>query len=106
VFAAPNATVCVLAGISRMRPALFAVLNVTGTITRLLLIWWLGEVLHEEVDWFLDFLARYQWPATAVMVAVVLLQVTLSRRKGGGELEQLERLGDEITSGSTPSQPE
>jgi membrane protein DedA with SNARE-associated domain len=102
VFAAPNTTVCLLAGISRMRPALFAVLNVTGTATRLLLIWWLGDVFHEEVDWFLDFLSRYQWPATAVMVGLVLVQVSLSRRKGTGELEQLERMGDEITSGSPP----
>jgi len=106
VFAAPNATVCVLAGISRMRPALFAALNVTGTVTRLLLIWWLGDVLHDEVDWFLDFLSRYQWPATAVMIGLVLLQASLSRRKGTGELEQLDRLGDEIASGSKPSQPE
>lgn len=105
VFAAPNTTVCLLAGISRMRPALFAVLNVTGTITRLLLIWWLGDVFHDELDWFLDFLARYQWPATAVMIALVLLQVSISRRKGTGELEQLDRLGDEI-SGSSPSQSE
>jgi membrane protein DedA with SNARE-associated domain len=106
VFAAPNTTVCLLAGISRMRPALFATLNVTGTATRLLLIWWLGEVFHDEVDWFLDFLSRYQWPATAVMIALVLLQVSFSRRKGTGDLEQLDRLGDEITSGPPPSQAE
>jgi len=96
VFVAPNATVCVLAGVTRMRATLFIVLNVTGTVTRLLLIWWLGDLFRDQVEWFLDLLARYQWPATFVMVAIVAVQVMLSRRRGTDELQQLERLEHEI----------
>jgi membrane protein DedA with SNARE-associated domain len=97
VFVAPNTWVCLLAGISRMRVRVFAVLNVSGTIARLFLVWWLADVFREPLESVLDFFARYQWPATAVMVGLVFVQALVSRRRGGGELGQLQRLEDEIS---------
>jgi len=105
VFIAPNTTVCLLAGATRMRASLFMALNVTGTIARLLVIWWLGELFHTQVEWFLDLIARYQWPATAVMVALVAIQVMVSRRRGTDELQQLERLEQDIVGEDVDDTP-
>lgn len=106
VFAAPNTLICLLAGLTRMRPIVFAVLNISGTIARILLIWWLADQFAEPLDAVLDFFNRYQTPATVVAIGLVLVQLTLSARKGGGELSDVVELDrqvqDDIEAATTP----
>lgn len=97
VFVAPNTWVCLLAGTSGMRIRTFVALNVSGTVARLLAVWWLGDLFRPEVENVLDFFARYQWPATAVMIGLAVVQAVFSRRRGTGDVRQLQRLEDEIT---------
>ena len=81
VFAAPNQMVCLLAGTSRMSVRLFAVLNVSGTVVRLVLVYWLGRVFRSELESVLDFLGRYQWQVTIVLVGLTIAQSLWSQRR-------------------------
>ncbi len=92
VFAAPNTIVCLLAGVTRMRPLVFAILNVTGTIARIVLIWWLAQQFESQLDAVLDFFNRYQMPATIAAVVLVMIQLGVSARRGGGELGDVVEL--------------
>ncbi|MEM8904881.1 MAG: hypothetical protein AAGA17_18350 [Actinomycetota bacterium] len=96
VFAAPNTVVCLLAGVTRMRPLVFAVLNVTGTIARILAIWWLAQQFESQLDAVLEFFNRYQMPATIVAVVLVMIQVGISARRGGGEISDVVDLERQV----------
>lgn len=96
VFAAPNTYVCLLAGLTRMRPVIFAVLNVCGTVARLLLIWWAAGAIEDQLQSVLDFFSRYQLPVTLAAVAIVAIQVGVSMRKQTGEINELRSLGHEM----------
>ena len=80
VFALPNYPVCLLAGITKMRWPVFAVLNAAGTATRLYVIWRLGRVFSGPVESVLGFITRYQLPFTGVMIALVVFQMNNSRK--------------------------
>jgi membrane protein DedA with SNARE-associated domain len=82
----PNNPVCVLAGVNRMRPVVFAVLNVIGTIGRLILIIWLGKKLQEPIDAVLDFIKEYRWYLIALSVPFVVLATW---REASRNLDQL-----------------
>ncbi len=96
VFAAPNNIVSLLAGVTRMRFAVFAALNISGTITRLLLIWWFADLVQDQLDWVLDIFSRYRWQLTAVTVAVVGMQVLISIRGDKGEVHVLIELEHDL----------
>ena len=105
VFAAPNTYVCLLAGLTRMRPLVFAVLNVTGTIARLLLIWWAAGAIEDQLQAVLDFFSRYQLPVTLAAIAIVAIQVAMSMRKQTGEINELRSLGNEIDESTSDNKP-
>ena len=46
VAVAPNGAICFAAGSTGMGPHAFALLNLSGTMIRLALIWWLGDVFE------------------------------------------------------------
>jgi len=75
VFVLPNYPVCLLAGITKMRFASFALLNAAGTATRLYVIWRVGKVFAGPVERVLEFVTRYQIPFTVVMIGIVVWQV-------------------------------
>lgn len=111
IFIAPNNLICVLAGSSGMRPGVFFVLNLTGTITRLVLITWLGEQFEQPIDWVLDFIREYRWWLLALSVTVVAAMALNEIRAGTSEVGALKRLGrglpnpDEANSPSGPHEP-
>lgn len=96
VFVAPNNYVCLFAGASRMPPAAFVAVNVAGTVARLTAIRIVGKAFASPLDALIDFLRRYQWQATAVTVALVLIQVIWDRRRGTSELESVGELEREL----------
>lgn len=81
VFVLPNYPVCLVSGMTRMHPTMFAALNVAGTATRLYVIWRLGRIFSGPAESVLEWITRYQLPFTAVMVILVMFQVGSSRRK-------------------------
>lgn len=96
VFLAPNNYFCLFAGASRMPPPAFFVLNVSGTVVRLVAIRAVGDVFDEPIDVVLGFLQRHRWPLTALTITIVAVQVALDRRKGTGELAALSELEDAV----------
>jgi membrane protein DedA with SNARE-associated domain len=96
VFLAPNNYICLFAGASRMTPPVFLILNVSGTITRLVLLRLLGDVLEDPLDAVLDFIARNQLRLTLLTIAIVIAQAAWDKRRGTGELEAISELEERI----------
>ncbi|MBS1838391.1 MAG: VTT domain-containing protein, partial [Actinobacteria bacterium] len=94
----PNNPVCLVAGVTRFPIRRFVVLNVLGTIGRVLLMWWIGHLFSDQIHDLLDVVARYQrWflLASVVLVVAYLAWQVIGRRGLIGGVEELEdELGD------------
>lgn len=99
VFLFPNNPICLFAGAARMRIWVFAVLNVSGTIARLILIAWIGAALQRPIDAVLDFVARYRIPILIASVLAVGFTVWNETRQGTSEIDQLLELEREMEDG-------
>jgi len=96
VFLAPNNWICLLAGSAGMSPALFLILNVSGTVARLVLIMFLGEAFEAPINWVLGFISDYRIPLLILSVTLVGLTVWNESRKGTSEIDQLRRLEGDL----------
>ena len=94
VVVAPNLYVCLLAGATGMRPRRFLVLNVGGTLGRLVLLRLFADAVDGVLDDVLAFIQRYQWWLVALSFLVVALQVR--RRAAEGTLETPGAIEEEI----------
>jgi membrane protein DedA with SNARE-associated domain len=80
VFLAPNGIVCLLAGATEMPVLPFALLNVAGTITRLVVIKLLAHVFTGPLAATNRFIDRYQWWLVGLSIAVAVWQFQRRRR--------------------------
>ncbi len=103
---APNGFICLLAGTTGMRPAVFAVLNVGGTIVRLIAVRAFAEALEQPLNSVLDFIGKYQWWVVGVSVALGLFQWWRSRRAGRERLKSPARIEEEIEEAEAEVQEE
>ena len=85
---APNGYMCALAGATGMRPGVFAGLNITGTITRLVLIRLFADAFEEPLDGVLEWIGQYRWWLVGLSFLVVALQTF--RRKDDVEIDPRE----------------
>ncbi len=94
----PNNPVCLIAGVVGFPVRRFIVLNVIGTVGRVLLMWWIGHLFSDQIESLLDVVARYQrWFLLGSVVLVVgyLAWQAIGRRGLIGGVEELdEELGD------------
>ena len=93
---APNGFICLLAGTAGMRPAVFAALNVGGTIVRLIVVRAFAEALEDPLDAVLEFIGKYQWWVVGISVALGLLQLWRSRRAGREKIKSPARIEEEL----------
>lgn len=105
VFAAPNNIICLLAGVTGMSKKVFAALNITGTVGRLLLIWWFAERIQDQLSWVLDFFTKYKFQLTAFTIAAVGLQIWMTIRKDSGEVQDLLELEHDIEEVESKEKP-
>lgn len=96
VFFAPNNPVCLLAGASGMPLVGFVIANVSGTIARLVLIRALGRTFESPIERILEFFADYRLPLLVVSIIVVGASFLLDRKRGGGDLDVVEQLEEEL----------
>ena len=89
VTAIPNNPVCLLAGASAMAVGVFVVLDVVGTIARLVLLRVLGQTFQAPIDWLLLIINEYRYPLLAVTIAAVGFTMLREWRAGTSEIEQL-----------------
>lgn len=83
VAVAPGGVVCVLAGASRMRTAVFLVLNIAGTVATIVALRRFGDVFAGPVDTTVDFVADNVVVLTAVSVVLTAAYVVGRRRRSG-----------------------
>jgi membrane protein DedA with SNARE-associated domain len=93
---APNNVFCLLAGSSRMRPAVFFALNIGGTLARLWLVVIFGEAFEDQIDGALEWIGRYRWWLVGLSSVVVFVMAGSQLRSGTGEVAQLRDLGRSV----------
>ncbi|MEX2659886.1 MAG: hypothetical protein WD232_09320 [Acidimicrobiales bacterium] len=96
VFLMPNNYICLFAGAARMRPPVFLALNLSGTVARLALFRYVGDVFDGPRDSILGFIGDYQLPLTILGIVVIGGQALWDRRKGTDELSALSDLEEEV----------
>jgi membrane protein DedA with SNARE-associated domain len=94
----PNQWICLLAGTTKMRVRTFVVLNVGGTVARVVLIWWLGDVFADPILSFNDWIGDHRIQLTLVTFAIVGITIWRSMRKGAHPLETPAELADELSA--------
>jgi membrane protein DedA with SNARE-associated domain len=92
----PINVVCLLAGATKMRPVPFFALNITGTVVRITLIFFLGDLLSEPLQDIAAFISRYQWYLTPVTFVIVALSLWRQGRKGRRPVESVDELQAEL----------
>jgi membrane protein DedA with SNARE-associated domain len=92
----PNQWICLLAGATKMRVRVFVVLNVGGTIARVVAIWWLGDVFSDPLLSFNHWIGEHRLQLTALTFALVMLSVMRTMRKGQPAIETPAELAEEL----------
>ncbi len=95
VFLAPNNIICILAGATGMRVPVFAALNVSGTIVRLIAVRQLGDTLESPISRVVDFIGEYRIPILIVSILAVAWTVFGEFRGDNSELMALRDLADD-----------
>ncbi len=92
VFLFPGAIVCALAGVTRMRPAAFAVCNIAGTLFSVIMVRIFSDAVSSPVDAVLRFFDRNLVLTTTISVALVILSLVLNKVQGrlDAGLDELE----------------
>lgn len=88
----PNNIVSLLAGHTRMDWRRFAVLDVVGTIGRLILMWFLGRAFRKPLESVVDWLQRFQWPLIGAFAVIAIFNGLRSARAAVPVVEQLEHI--------------
>lgn len=81
LFSIPGYPMCLLSGMARMNRIWFAIVNLAGTMTRLVLIWWVSSVFEGPVGSVVRFINKYSLPFTGAMIALVFLQASRNQRR-------------------------
>jgi membrane protein DedA with SNARE-associated domain len=104
VLIAPNNFICLFAGAAGMRIGLFFAVNLVGTVGRLYLIRVVGDAFSSPIDSVRDFIGEYRWWLLGLSALVVLWSVR-SELSGGGEIDQLRRIDEDLADGQGTSSP-
>ncbi len=95
VTAVPNNPVSLLAGAAAMSVLVFTVLDVVGTIGRLILLRVVGDIFAKPIAWFVNLVGEYRLPLLAVTITLVVVTSIREWRAGTSEIEQLLELEQE-----------
>jgi membrane protein DedA with SNARE-associated domain len=96
VFIMPNNYICLFAGAAGMSIPVFIALNLSGTYARLYAIRVLGATFESPIDGVLDFFKEYRLPLLVISIVLVTVSLAIDRRKGGGELDAIRELEEEL----------
>lgn len=108
IFASPNNIICALSAATGVKLRTFIILNITGTIARLVLIRQLGEVLESPIQNVVDFIVRYRTQFLIVSAIAVAWTIFGEFRSDNSELKMLGELAgeddDDAAEGETGSE--
>ena len=88
----PNNYVCLIAGAARMSIPVFVVLNVVGTVGRLLFLQIIGDIFAGPIDTVLGWVSDYRIPLLVISIVVVAVMAAGELRRGRQDIESLEEL--------------
>ncbi|MGH9027138.1 MAG: DedA family protein [Acidimicrobiia bacterium] len=92
----PSSLICALSGASGLSVPVFIVLNVTGTVVRVALIWWLGDIFSDPLLEIVGWVARYQWWLTGATFILTFAWLMWVGRKGRAPIEAPGRVEEEL----------
>lgn len=96
VFLSPGALVCVLAGATGMRPAVFVAMNVLGTLTILVVLRTFGDVFESPVQTVNGFITdNFKWLTLFTIVATALW-IWDQKRRGTLEVESVDHIAEQL----------
>jgi hypothetical protein len=96
-FVAPNNWVSLLCGATRIPFPTFLVINIAGTLTRLVAVRWVGARFHSQIQSIAEWVGRNSLKFTLGSIVLVVLGIAIQFRRGSGELVGLSHLEDEVT---------
>jgi membrane protein DedA with SNARE-associated domain len=79
-----------------MRVWVFVILNIGGTVARVLAIWWLGDTFSDPILSLNHWIGEHRIPLTALTFAIVGFAVWRAYRKGENQLITTDELVDEL----------
>ena len=86
----PNGIVSVMAGATRMRTRTFFIVAALGTVAKVIVVYYLGDVLSVPLHEIADFVGKYQWYLTPLTFTLVALQLASRRRKNRLPIESVD----------------
>lgn len=92
----PNNPVCLLAGAAEMPIALFALLDIVGTIGRLGVMYWIGEQFQGTIDNVLAWVGDHRWQLLAVTIPLFVFTMWREFAGGTSEIAQLIEFEEEL----------
>jgi hypothetical protein len=100
IFIAPNNIICALSAATGVRLGTFLVLNISGTIARLILVRQLGVVLSSPIEAVVGFIATYRIPILILSAIGVAWTIFGEFRGDNSELQTLRDLEHEAEQGA------
>lgn len=94
----PNQWICLLAGTTKMRVRTFIVLNIGGTVARVVAIWLLGDAFADPILSLNDWIGHHRLQLTLVTFGLVGFSIWRSMRKGQHPIETPAELAEELGS--------
>ena len=95
IFLAPNSIICALAAATGVRIRAFIALNISGTVARLIVVRYLGEVFSSPIERVLGFIAQYRVPLLILSAIGVAWTIFGEFRGDNSELNNLRHLEEE-----------
>ena len=103
----PNGIVSVMAGATEMRARRFFAIAAAGTLIRVTLVYYLGDILSAPLRDIADFVGQYQWYLTPLTFSVVAIQLVRRRKRNRLPIETVEEFEHELEdapiASATPS---
>jgi membrane protein DedA with SNARE-associated domain len=94
----PNQWICLLAGATKMRVWKFVVLNIGGTVVKVVAIWMLGDAFADPILAVNHWIGVHRLQLTVLTLALVGFGVWRAMRKGEHPIETPAELADELTA--------
>jgi membrane protein DedA with SNARE-associated domain len=98
VAALPNQWICLLAGATRMRVWVFVVLNIGGTVAKVVAVWVLGDVFADPLLAVNDWIGEHRIQLTILTIAIVAFGVWRTMRKGQRPIDTPDDLAAELAA--------
>lgn len=99
----PNGIVSVMAGATRMRARRFFAIAAVGTLVKVTLVYYLGDVLSAPLRDIADFVGKYQWYLTPITFSLVAVQLMRRRKRNRLPIETVEEFEHELEDAPTES---